>query len=366
MAEASGWVPLVCAILGEGWTGPASVAGMSDFVVAVRGTSNIALAGPPLVKVAMGKTMSKEELGDPDMQATQNGIVDLVVDTEAEAIAAVKRYLSYLPANAQQLPPVIACDDPVDRREDALLDLIPSNLRMAYDVRKVLKLIVDTDSFFEMKPSYAKNLVTAFARLNGKPVGILASQPNHFAGTIDAYACEKGAHFISICNAFGLPMVHFIDTPGFLVGPEAERTGLSRRTVKLLLELGRATVPLATVVMRKGYGLGYIAMNGGRSFDSELVVAWPTAEIAAMSVEGGVNVAFKHLYKDAPDPDAKRLEVLAEMKSRTGWAPAAEGFGVDDVIDPRDTRGWLIDAFAQCRPRRLPSSIPKLHPITPL
>ena len=364
--DASGWIPICCAIMGPGFAGPANFAACCDFVVAVRGIASMGVAGPPLVKVALGKTVSKEELGDPDVQANKAGIIDLVVDSEEEALKAIRRFLSFLPTNAQAPLPTLACEDPPERADEALIDIVPTNLRQAYDVRRVLRSIADVDSIFELKPGYAKNLVTALGRLGGKPVGFIANQPMVLAGTLDADAADKGAHFVSMCSAFGLPLIYFIDTPGFLVGPEAEKRGLARRSAKLVFELARATVPRVSVVLRKGYGLGYMAMNGGRSFDADIALAWPTAEIAAMSVEGGVDVAFKHLFRDAPHPDAERARIIAEFKAKTTWEAAAAGFGIDDVIDPRDTRRRLIEGLSFCAARRLPRLPPKYHPVTPI
>jgi propionyl-CoA carboxylase beta chain len=364
--DASGWIPLCCVILGPGFAGPANMAALSDFVVAVRGIASLGVAGPALVKAATGTDITKEELGNPDFHADSCGIIDLVVDTELAALDAARRFLSYLPSNAKAPLPIVACEDPADRREEQLLDCVPADLRRGYDVRRVIELIADGGSVFELKPGFAKNMVTALARLDGRPVGIIANQPMHRAGTIDAPACEKGAHFISMCDAFGVPLVYLVDTPGFLIGLEAEKSGLTRRASKLIFELGRATVPRLCVVLRKGYGFAYMAMNGGRAFHADLAVAWPTAQIAAMSVEGGVDIAFKHLYRDAPDPQAKRREIIAAHKANTTWESAAAGFGIDDVIDPRDTRARLIETLRVCAPRRTFDVPPKVHPITPI
>ena len=198
--------------------------------------------------------------------------------------------------------------------------------------------MVDVDSFFEVQPTYAKNLVIAFARLGGHPVGIVANQPMVLAGTLDADACEKSARFISLCDAFGLPLVFFADIPGFLVGSVAEDSGLGRRSARIIFELGRATVPRLSVVLRKGYGLGYLAMCGGRSFDADVALAWPTAEICAMNIEGAVDVAFRKVYEAEPDPVAARQEIIDLFRARVGPLEAAGGFGVDDIIDPADTR----------------------------
>ena len=227
--------------------------------------------------------------------------------------------------------------------------------------------MVDRGSVFELKPTYARNVVTCLARLDGRPVGVIANQPNHFAGTLDSPACEKVAHFISVCDAFGLPLVFFVDIPGFLVGMPAERTGLARRSARILYELGRATVPRLSVVLRKGYGLGFIAMNGGRGFGAELTVAWPTAEICAMSIEGAVDVAFRNEVTQADDPAARRAELVAQFRAQVNPLAAAQGFGVDDIIDPRDTRPLLIETLRRVAPRRRAATLPpKFHDISPI
>lgn len=367
MVQLSGWVPVVAAMMGPGFAGPSNFAGLADFVVMVRGTSTMGIAGPALVKAGTGEVVDKDELGGAHVQADRYGIADLAADSDAQALEAIRRYLSYLPASAAEPAPVLACDDPAQRRDESLLTAVPGNSRRAYDMRKVIGAIVDRDSVFEIKPGYAKNLVTCFARLDGRPVGIVANQPLHIAGTLDAAACEKGAHFVSVCDAFGLPLVYLIDLPGFMLGSGAERSGLARRSARLLFELGQASVTRISVVLRKGYGLGYIAMCGGRSFDADLCVAWPTAEICAMSVDGAVDVAYQKQVAAAEDPAAKRAELIARFREQLGAMHAAGHFGIDDVIDPRDTRPLLIATLQRCgtRKRNL-RDIGKRHAISPI
>lgn len=362
----SGWAPMCALMLGPGFAGPSNYASMSDFVVMVRGISTMGIAGPQLVKAATGETATKEELGGAAIQADQQGVCDLAVETEAEAFAATRRFLSYFPTNAGEPPPVTACDDPADRRDPALAELVPANPRRAYDVRKVIAAIIDRDSGLELKPGFAKNMITTLARLDGRPVGIIANQPMALAGSLDSPASEKAAHFVSLCDAYGLPIVSLIDMPGFLVGSMAERTGLARRSARLVYELGQATVPRFSIVLRKGYGFGYIAMAGGRSFDADWAAAWTTAEICAMSIEGAVDVAFRREVEAAPDPAAKRAEMIAHYKSQTGALRAAEQFGIDEVIDPMDTRPLLIEALRRSAPRRPNRHPPKRHGISPI
>jgi len=365
-ARLSGWAPMVAAMLGMGFAGPSNYAALADFVVMVRGTATMGVAGPALVKAAIGEEISKEALGGAEVQADRHGMADLAVDSEEECMAAVRRFLGYFPSNCRAPLPVVPCDDPPDRREEALLSLVPENGRRAYDVRRAIELVADRDSVFELKPAFAQNLVTMLARLDGRPVGFIANQPRRLAGTLDAAACEKGAHFISLCDAFGLPLIQFVDVPGFMIGSAAEKTGLIRRSGRLLYELGQATVPRCTVILRKGYGLGYLAMSGGRAFDADLCVAWPTAEICAMSIEGAVDVAYRRDYQAAPDPAARRQELIASFQAQIDPLRAAAGFGIDDVIDPRDTRPILIDALGRAAPRRSDTRPPKYHGISPI
>jgi acetyl-CoA carboxylase carboxyltransferase component len=366
LARLSGWVPNIVAIMGQGFAGPTAYAALADFVVMIKGRSTMGIAGPALVKAGTGSDISKEELGGEKRQADQQGIADLAVNSEQECLDAIKRYLSYFPKNASEPLPIIASDDPVDRRDDKLLGLVTANSRKVYDMRKVIKIIADKGSVFEKKPTYAKNMLTCLARLGGRPVGFIANQPMHKGGILDAAACEKAAHFIAVCDAFGIPLVSLIDIPGFSIGEAAEDTGLGRRSGRLFYEMAMATVPLVSVVLRKGYGGGYYAMGGGRSFNAEASYAWPTAEICAMSIKGAVDVAYKKEYQAADDPDAARQAMIDDIESQTSAIHAAHDFGIDDVIDPRDTRRLLIETFNSCPPRRPDLSPPRLRSISPI
>ncbi len=365
MARMSGWVPQCAAMLGAGFAGPTNFAGMCDFVVMTR-NATMGIAGPALVKAATGQSLTNDELGGPAVQADTHGLADLVVDDDAAAMDAIRRFLSYLPSNATQPLPIVPCDDPADRADDALLELVPTDQRKGYDIRKVIDLLADRGSTFELKARFARNIVTTLARLDGRPVGFVANNPGHLAGMLDSKACDKASHFIALCDAFGLPLVFLIDVPGFLIGPGAERTALGRRSAKLIFELGNATVPRAAVVLRKGYGLGYFAMAGGRSFGADLSVAWPGAEICAMNVEGAVDVAYRNDYLAAPDPQARRDELITVFKNQRDALRGAEAFGIDDVIDPRHTRRRLINTFNRCAPRKLTTFPPRFRTINPL
>jgi acetyl-CoA carboxylase carboxyltransferase component len=364
--RASGWIPIVAAMLGPCFAGPTNHAALADYVVMVREIATMGMAGPALVKAGTGEEIDKEALGGAALQVDETGAADLAVDTEEECFAAIRRYLSYFPANAQEATPLVRTGDPVDRRDEALLDLVPANLRKPYDVRKVVAVLADAGSVHEIKPTHAKNIVTSLARLDGRPVGFIANNPMFAAGMLDGNACDKAAHFIALCDAFGLPLVYLVDVPGFAIGSGAEKSRMARRSAKLIHELGNATVPRMSVVLRKGYGLGYVAMCGGRGFSADASVAWPTAQICAMSVEGAVDIAYRKEIKAAADPEACRAELIEDFKDQLGAVRAAEHFGIDDVIDPRDTRRLLIETLDTTPARRRLNLPPKYRSIAPI
>ncbi|WP_051952566.1 acetyl-CoA carboxylase family protein [Xenophilus azovorans] len=360
----SGWVPIVSAVLGAGFAANTNYSAMSDLVVMVRGKSEMGLAGPALVKAGTGETISGQALGGAALQVDRHGLADLAVDTEEEAFAAIRGFLAFLPSNAR-LPAPVAAGAPAPDGA-SLRGLVPANTRQGYDIRGVVAGIADTGSCFELKPSYGANIVTSFARLRGQPVGFIGNQPLVKGGMIDSAAAEKAARFIALCDAYGLPLIYLVDIPGMSIGSEAERSMLGRRSAKMLFELGHATVPRISIVLRKGYGLGYVAMCGGRGFEPDACLAWPTAEICAMSVEGSVDVAYRKQFVDAPDPAARRQEIIDGIRARVSALQAAEGFGIDDVIDPAETRARLLEVLALAPPRR-PSGMPaKYRSIPPI
>lgn len=366
-ANLSGWVPTVAVVMGPGFAGPSNFAALCDLVIMVRSTSTMGIAGPALVAAATGEIAEKELLGGASVQADRNGIADLVAESDTDALNLVRRYLSFMPANAAASPPVAAALGPDAAYEERLPSILPENPRQAYDVWDVIRGVFDCDSAFEVKPTFAPNLVTTFARLGGRPVGIIANQALTMGGTLDAKACEKGAHFVSVCDAFGLPLIYFVDVPGFLVGSAAEDSALARRSGRLLFELAQASVPRMSVILRKGYGLAYIAMCGGHSFDADLCVAWPTAEICAMSVEGAVDVAYTKQFKGAPDPLRAREELIQSIRGQLGAIHAAEHFGIDDVIEPCTTRITLAATLDRCTQRKYgQKKTPRFHGISPI
>ncbi|NYT23111.1 carbamoyl-phosphate synthase large subunit [Alcaligenaceae bacterium] len=363
-ATLSGWVPMVAAVFGAGFAANTNFCGMADLVVMVRGQAEMGLAGPALVKAGTGQDVSAQALGGAQEQVDRNGLADLGVEDESQALGAIRSFLSYLPANARQPLPI--AQDYREPDAEALLGMVPLNTRRAYDVRAVVAGLADIGSVFEIKPTYAGNLVTSLARIGGRPVGFIANQPLVKGGMLDSLAAEKGAHFIALCDAYGLPLVYLVDIPGMSIGPQAERTMLGRRSAKMLFELGHATVPRFSIVLRKGYGLGYVAMCGGRSFSADACLAWPGAEICAMSIEGSVDVAYRKEYERADDPGARRQALIDEIREQVSAVKAAEGFGVDDVIDPRETRQRLLDLLRQVPARRQSLMPPKFRAIVPI
>jgi len=366
MARLSGWVPIVAAVLGDGFAAPTNFAAFADLVIMVRGVSTMGLTGPALVKAATGEEISKEELGGAEAQVDENGLAHLGVDSEAEALAAIKRYLSFLPSNARAEPSVGARTDPRDRSCDSLVDVVPADTRKPYDVRKVIREIADEGSVFEIQPTWGASAVTAFARMDGRAVGFIANQPMRLGGMLTGPACEKIARFIAICDAFGLPLLYLIDIPGFAIGPSAEKAMVGRRSGKMIAELAHATVPRLSLVLRKGYGGGYVAMCGGRGFVPDAVLIWPTAEICPMSIEGSVDVAYRKDYEAAPDPAARRQEIIDEMRAQISPLRAAGGLGVDDIIHPADTRRVFNDVLARAPVRRHLAMPPKFRAISPI
>ena len=348
----SGVVPMVAAMMGPGAAGTAYIPALSDFVPMVKGTSHMALGGPPLVKAVVGEDVTAEELGGSKVHTEISGVADLEVADDAACIDAVKEYLSFFPSSNLEPPPVLPCDDPADRMDETLLTLVPDSPRRAYDVKKVIASVVDHGHFFEIKPSWARNLVTALARLGGRPVGVVANQPMVLGGALDVDAADKAARFIMLCDAFGLPLLFLQDVPGFLVGSKVERQGIIRHGAKMLYAVSEATVPKLTVVLRKAYGAGYF-VKCGKAYEPDLIVAWPTAEISVMGPEGGTNIIFRKEITAAANPDEERARRVEEFRRLINPYIAAGGAFIDDVIDPRETRPLLIRALAMARTKKV-------------
>jgi acetyl-CoA carboxylase carboxyltransferase component len=344
----SGVVPQVAAMMGPGAAGTAYIPGLADFVPMVKGTSNMALGGPPLVKAVVGEDITAEELGGSRVHCEVSGVGDLEVADDGACLAAIREYLGYFPSSNTAPLPVRPCDDPADRRDEDLLTVVPDSPRRAYDVRRIIRSVVDHGRFFEIKPAWARNIAVGLARLGGVPVGVVANQPLVLGGVLDIDAADKAARFIMLCDAFGLPLVFLQDVPGFMVGSRVERAGIIRHGAKMLYAVSEATVPKLTVVLRKAYGAGYYVMCG-RAYEPDLIVAWPTAEISVMGPEGGTSIVFRREIAAAPDPDQERARRVGEFRRLIDPYGAAGAALIDDVIDPRDTRPVLIRALTMAR-----------------
>jgi acetyl-CoA carboxylase carboxyltransferase component len=348
----SGVVPQVSAMLGPCAAGTAYIPGLSDFVPMVRGTSSMSLGGARLVKAATGEDVTDLEMGGSQVHCHESGVGDNEVDTDQECIDQVRRFLSYLPSSNLEPPPWVPTDDPADREVEGLDKLVPANPRQAYDVRKVIQRIADRNSWFEVKPTWAKNLVVGLARMAGHSVGVVANQPLFKGGILDVDAADKAARFIRMCDAFNVPLVYLMDVPGFLVGSAVEKEGIIRHGAKMLYATSEATVPKITVVMRKAYGAGYFVMCG-KGYNPDLIVAWPFAEISVMGPEGAVNIIFNKVVEAAANPEETRAELVARIRETISPYVAAGWAMIDDVIEPADTRRVIIEGLEQARGKKV-------------
>jgi acetyl-CoA carboxylase carboxyltransferase component len=333
-------VPVVAAALGPvAGLGAARVVA-SHFSVIVRGTAQLFVAGPPVVAAAMGETPDKEQLGGARTQ-TRAGAVDNEAADEHDALAQIKRFLAYLPANVWEAPPIANSEDPRDRREEELLSIVPREARKSYKARRILEAVFDRDSVFEIGARYGGPLITALARLEGRPLGVLASDPNHYGGGLTADASEKLTRFVDTCDQFHLPVVNFVDQPGFLIGTEAERQGTIRRGTRALCAVYQASVPWVSVLVRKVFGVAGAAH--GNASRLNLRYAWPSGDWGSLPIEGGIEAAYRRELEAAEDPVALRAEIEKRLNAVRSPFRTAERFGVDEIIDPRDTRPLLCE-----------------------
>jgi acetyl-CoA carboxylase carboxyltransferase component len=333
----SGVVPQVAAMVGPGAAGTAYIPGLADFVPMVKNIGSMALGGPPLVKAVTGEDITEQELGGSKVHTTKSGVGDCEVPDDAECIKLVKRYLSFFPSSCDERPLRLPVTDPIDRREESLLDLLPDSPRKPYDMYKLIGAIVDHGEWLDVKPRWARSIITCLARIGGRSVGIVANQPNHLGGILDVDSADKAARFMQICDAFNVPLVFLQDVPGFMVGSKVEHEGIIRHGAKMLHVMAAATVPKITVVVRKAYGAGYYVMCG-RAYEPDLIVGWPTAEISVMGAEGMVGIAARKLFGAEPPPPEVRAGIVGMIQKNIDVMKVA-GWGlIDDVIDPRDTR----------------------------
>jgi acetyl-CoA carboxylase carboxyltransferase component len=332
--------PVVSAAMGAVAGFPAARLAASHFSIMTKHTSQVLVGGPALVERAMGEKLTKEELGGAQVHS-RSGVVDNVAEDEHEVFELMRRFLSYLPTNVWQAPPRadFAGDDSRGRCEESLIDIVPRDRKRVYKMRKLLAAVLDRDSFFELTPGYGRSQITGLGRLEGRSVGILANDPYIYAGSMSAEGAQKVRRFIGLCESFHLPILSFVDEPGFMIGSEAEKAATIRYGVDAIMAAVTSRVPWASVLVRKMYGVAAAAHFGPNGS----VFSWPSAEAGALPIEGGVAVAFRREIAEAPDPEAKRAELEAALAGTRSPFPRAESFGVSDLIDPRRTRPVLCE-----------------------
>ncbi len=337
--ELLGLVPVVSAVLGPSGGGPAGRAVMSHFSVMVRGSSQLFAAGPPVVERALFKKVTKEELGGAHVAVDKAGSIDNAVHSEADGFLQIRRFLSYMPSNVWELPPFVESNDPEDRCEEELTSIVPRNRLKPYDMRRIIKLVFDRESFFEIQPTFGCASITGLARLKGFPVGVIANNPLINSGAPDARDSNKMGHFCEICDLFHIPLVFLVDVPGFMIGPEAEAMGTLRAGMRAMHIGMKARVPRFTVIIRKCYG-----MAGALTFVNNRLcyrMAWPSAEFGSIPIEGGVAATFKREIQSSSGENKRLSEIEDEIRSYSSPFRTAEAFGVEDIIDPRETRPRL-------------------------
>jgi acetyl-CoA carboxylase carboxyltransferase component len=363
--EASGVVPQISVIMGPCAGGAVYSPALTDFVFMVEGTSYMFITGPDVVRTVTGEDVTLDELGGAMSHATRSGVAHYVAPDDRVCLDDVRRLLGFLPQSNREEPPRAHPTDDPERAAPELVDIVPASPTKPYDMTRVITAVVDDGDFYEYSPHWARNLVCGFARLDGHPVGIVANQPEVLAGVLDIDSSEKGARFVRTCDAFNLPLVTFVDVPGFLPGTSQEHGGIIRHGAKLLYAFCEATVPRIQVVTRKAYGGAYVVMNS-KAIGADLAFAWPSAELAVMGPQGAVEVIHHRELEQAADPDARRAELVAEYTARHAnpYIAAERGY-VDDVIDPALTRPYLVRSLALLRSKReeLP---PRKHGNVPL
>ncbi|ELZ55548.1 MULTISPECIES: acyl-CoA carboxylase subunit beta [unclassified Haloferax] len=350
--EASGVIPQISAIMGPCAGGAVYSPALTDFTFMVRDTSHMFITGPDVIKTVTGEEVTFDELGGATTHTSTSGVAHFATDTEEQALDDIRHLLSYLPQNNVEDPPRVEPWDDPERVDDDLAEVVPDQPRKPYDIHDVLDGVLDEGSFFGVQEDFAKNIVVGFGRLDGRSVGIVANQPRVNAGTLDIEASEKGARFIRFCDSFNIPILSFVDVPGFLPGTDQEHNGIIRHGAKLLYAYSEATVPLMTVITRKAYGGAYDVM-ASKHLGADVNYAWPTAEIAVMGPQGAVNILYRDELDAADDPDARRDELIEEYREEFAnpYTAADRGF-IDDVIEPGETRERLISDLEMLNSKR--------------
>ncbi len=362
---ASGVIPQISAIMGPCAGGAVYSPAMTDFIVMVKDTSHMFITGPEVIKTVLGQEVDFEELGGAMVHMQTSGVSHFMAESEKECMDIIKKLLSYLPSNNMEDPPIEETGDDPNRTDDRIEEIIPDDPDKPYDVKEVIASIVDNGDFLEVHQLWAPNVVVCFARLNGRPVGIVANQPKCFAGTLDVNSSTKAARFIRFCDAFNVPIITFEDVPGFLPGIDQEHGGIIRHGSKLLFAYCEATVPKITVITRKAYGGAYDVM-GSKHAGADINYAWPSAEIAVMGPAGAINIIFRKELGKAKNPANRKKELTAEYREKFAnpYIAAEKGY-IDDVIEPSQTRPKLISALEMLVTKREPRP-PKKHPNIPL
>ncbi|WP_158058845.1 acyl-CoA carboxylase subunit beta [Halorussus halophilus] len=350
--EASGVVPQISAIMGPCAGGAVYSPAITDFTFMVKDTSHMFITGPDVIKTVTGEEVTFEELGGAKTHESTSGVAHFAEDSEEDALDNIRRLLSYLPQNNVEDPPRVEPWDDPERQDEELESIVPDEPKKPYDMERVIDGVVDEDSFFEVQEGYAKNIVIGFARLDGRSVGIVANQPRVNAGTLDIESSEKGSRFVRFCDSFNIPIVTFVDVPGFMPGTDQEHGGIIRHGAKLLYAYSEATVPLLTVITRKAYGGAYDVM-ASKHIGADVNYAWPTAEIAVMGPQGAVNILYSDELEEADDTEARRQELIDEYREEFAnpYTAADRGF-VDDVLEPTETRPRLIDDLEMLASKR--------------
>ena len=350
----SGVVPQISAVMGPCAGGAVYSPALTDFIVMVDKTSHMFITGPDVVKTVLGQEVSFEELGGAMVHSQTSGVAHFIAKDEQHCIELVKKLLSFLPSNYMEEPPVIESTDDPNRTDDGLAKIMPDDADKPYDVKEIIYRVVDNGEFFEVQPLWALNIVVGFARLNGKVVGIVANQPKHYAGALDINSSMKAGRFIRFCDCFNIPIVTFVDVPGFLPGLDQEHGGIIKHGSKLLYAYCEATVPKVTVILRKDYGGAYDVM-GSKHSGADINYAWPTAEIAVMGPHGAINIIFRKEIQEAKDPERKHGELVTDYRQRfaSPYIAAQKGY-IDEIIDPAQTRPKLISALESLASKREP------------
>lgn len=350
--RASGVIPQVSVIMGPCAGGAVYSPAITDFVYQVAETAHLFITGPDVIKAVTGEEVSMEDLGGTHAHGSMSGVTHFIVPNGREALEEVRYLLSFLPPNNMEVPPYFTPMDRPDRMDEGLTTIIPDSPNQPYDMTDLIDMIVDDGDFYQVHQHFAQNIVVGMARLDGYAVGIIGNQPAFLAGTLDIDASVKAARFIRFCDAFNIPIVSFVDVPGFLPGVDQEHNGIIRHGAKLMYAYAEATVPKLTVITRKAYGGAYVVMNS-RALRADVVYAWPTAEIAVMGAQGAVNVIHRRTIAAADDPDERRAELIEEYEDRFNHPYLAAEHGlVDEVVEPRETRPLLIQALEMLRSKR--------------